>query len=573
MELLRTSLPHSAPWVQIESNMRVNDVLLALAAGFGSLSIMSWLIAEGADPRRVKCGDGNIMHIAVRFRTLSIVKWLGENGFLDLAMEFSDRGLSPLHQALQGAHVELVDYFLSKGVLTDDAQGRPWTFHALESHDNQMTQIVRKLGAQQAITQDLPNMLLGAPLKDLVDLMTSTDLWENGLWVLLHRDLAEAFRIFLYDVIRHGRVDVLGWLYTTEEANFDLVVRFLRDSHKLSSNWARELAAQYGVNEQAINTLLDEVESQRRLRAKCKDLQEKFCMMLVQGAPVEDIENICETQDMVMDCVIPACRSKVEAFRIDFGKKLLPWNPYPPLQCVAREGHVDLVEWLLNVKLGSNPEEGLHALVAACHMAKLNVVKWLVAWMKDRGLDLNRYVELDGGRTNAFRAIFFRLMYSRPEEKAMAWEVIEWFVPNADIDVNVSGGGRVLHEVASNGLSTCCPSEEFTLRLTKFLVQHGADCKAFDERNVSVVEQFAQCGCMETVRWLALEKGVSIQHLIPSCSFYILGKMKEEKKEVFEKTKRLQREQFESAGCVKGKGKGKGRGRSGSAGRCSADGG
>ena len=124
-----------APWLEEDARctLSVGETLCFLAASYGSLAILIWLIDEHSMSSDVRAGGETLLHVAVAAEQFITAKWLAEREPELVTVLSSKTGLSPAHQALRESQDSaMVDYFLALPSHAD-REGKDCLHHALHS--------------------------------------------------------------------------------------------------------------------------------------------------------------------------------------------------------------------------------------------------------------------------------------------------------------------------------------------------------------------------------------------------------------------------------------------------------
>jgi ankyrin repeat protein len=148
------------------------------------------------------------------------------------------------------------------------------------------------------------------------------------------------------------------------------------------------------------------------------------------------------------------------------------------LLCAAKDGDQEMVEWLVEEKVGVN-ERVLNlewALYFAAQRGRVELMKWLV---EQKNVSVNAV--LDGQSV-------LRQALVQGE-----WEAVRWIIDRgADVTATKDDGSTILHVAVGKG----------DLDIVKLLVKRGADVTAKQTDGSMAMHLAAKSGSWEMVQWL-----------------------------------------------------------------------
>lgn len=196
----------------LEPGMTIADVLAAVAAHRGMLSVISWLHSNGVR-MTARFGGRNLMHLAASGGHYALVKWLCSNGMKHLAAEKSHDGRAPVHEAALAGDRSTVLFLIGERMAENDGAGRSVRWYCRQSPNDDLKRDARASARVQYLSSELPRLLAhNAPLEYFTKLLQDGGLAEDAYQLDDLREKQGLCRL-LVDLCRHGRSDVLRWLY------------------------------------------------------------------------------------------------------------------------------------------------------------------------------------------------------------------------------------------------------------------------------------------------------------------------------------------------------------------------
>jgi hypothetical protein len=446
-ESLALFLPEVAKWLAEDSSgLNVGEVLCFLAASFGSLAILIWLIDEAGVSSELCVGGETMLHRAVAANRLITAKWLAARA-PNLATTLSLKtGLSPVHVALRKSPDDAMVDFCFGLPSHPDRKGRDCLYQALRSK-NEMTRNKAKKFKARKMFEDVA-IVLASPDSDAIIAYFSEmeSVWNEiemddvhrGIYLSpLHdddaRDFAVAFPKLVHalkqmlrriaahdDCIKVLRPLVTSPSFLSLEEKVRQVpsamARMLRDNPYFALGLAcqqdpqhaeeikdgaffglRKIIADSDIIDDAcqqLNELLDLAERAFKARYNGIEKSEELRALFNSPGNIAEVIELCRSHD-----------AEIASFPSDFHKILsctdglltnsdsLIYHGENALVYAASCGRADVVEYILTSVVTS---DGVKSACAALLKATdcrccFSVVQFLYNWMLSEGLDVNQF--------------------------------------------------------------------------------------------------------------------------------------------------------------------------------------
>ncbi|KAI5059928.1 hypothetical protein GOP47_0024348 [Adiantum capillus-veneris] len=303
---LQYYLKSKSPWLQYKSSNTLGEILMALAAGTGSVFILEYLITQhNIDPLTTLYANGrNLMHVAASRPNLVSCKWLCCNGYLELATHLSDENLSPAHEAIKNSNYAasfVFDLFSDHEVLPDN-----WI--------------------------DLASVSLNASI--LIGVIEKSTL---GKCDILDDNVITQFEL----IIQYGRVDILFWLYSSDLERQS--VYFNEERRELIH---KKLIGGLNSNRGDMEVFMNYVEVAEKLRWEIANCDSGFKQMILDGAPVVKIENMIKHQK---ELIKKAKNLLLDTDYLEISFDGIVQHGLNPLETAVHRGYLHLIGWILKM--------------------------------------------------------------------------------------------------------------------------------------------------------------------------------------------------------------------------------
>ncbi|KAI5060819.1 hypothetical protein GOP47_0025239 [Adiantum capillus-veneris] len=517
---LQYYLKSKSPWLHHKSSNTLGEILMALAAGTGSVFILEYLIVQhNIDPATTLYAKGrNLMHIAASRPNLVSCKWLCCNGYLELATRFSDENLSPVHEAINNSNYAAsfaFDVFYEHEVLPDN-----WIDLAVVSPNSGIVHTAEWSLSHECTDAISKLLAINAPLDQLITVINKSTL---GKCDIFDDNVITQFEF----IIQCGRVDVLIWLYNS---NLKRQWIYFNEERR---EFIRKKIGELDSNRSAMEAFINDVEMAEKLGCEINNCNSNFKQMILDGAPVVDIENVIEHQKELIKKAQVLLLKKGYA-EISFDD--IVQHALNPLEIAAHHGHLHLLDWILKMPDTDITEAVSRILSQAIEDGNTVVFAFIVTWLKENNQPLPTSVHIfDSEYDSLLHAVVsvFVTTSNFAEEKICKgyFEMAQILVDHPDINVNALNEegqtalfhlARIFHsrrrkQSASESANTIA---DCTFQLIQMLINAGTDLHHIDAKNSTFFEEVLKNGSpllMKAIRWLVLEKGIDIQFVQFSC--------------------------------------------------------
>ncbi|MCO5579345.1 hypothetical protein L7F22_033201 [Adiantum nelumboides] len=244
----------------------------------------------------------------------------------------SDENLSPIHEAINNSNYAAsmaFDLFYDHKVLPDN-----WMNLAIVSPNSGIVHTAEWTLSRECTAAISKLLAVNAPLDQLIKVIDKSSL---GKCEILNDDVINSqFEL----IIRCGRVDILIWLY-----NSDLrrqYTYFNKERQKFICKKVGELES----NRSALEAFLDDVESAEKLGYEINGCNSGFRQMVLDGAPVIEIENLIKHQKELITKT-QNLTLKTGYLQISFNKIIQ--HGLNSLETAVHHGHLHLIDWILTM--------------------------------------------------------------------------------------------------------------------------------------------------------------------------------------------------------------------------------
>ncbi|MCO5592429.1 hypothetical protein L7F22_046431 [Adiantum nelumboides] len=521
---LQYHLESESPWLQYQPSNTLVEILMALAAGTGSVFILEYLITQhNMDPLTTLYANGqNLMHLAAsRFNFLSC-KWLCLNGYLKIATCLSNGNLSPVHEAINNSKYAaslIFDLFFEHKVLPYN-----WIDLAIASSNAGIVHSA-ECALSHVFTAAISYLLsVNADLDQLICVI------DKSTFGKCHIFDDNVINSQLECIIQCGRVDVLIWLYNSD------IGRQLTYFNRECREFIWKKIGKLHLSRRAMEAFMEDVEAAEKLKLEISKCNSRFHKLIVGGAPIIEIENTINSQkEMIKNS--QNLNLKVSYISFDH----IVGHGLKPLKMTVHHGHLHLIDWILKIPGTDLTETVSQTFSQAIGEGNIIVFQFTLSWLdannqplptsilmcrKNRGSLLHAVVSFFVITTSTF-------MPSEAEAKIFrdCFEMVQILVDRPDVDLNALNEEQqtALFDLAcifpfGSGREGFLESAEITadyaFKLIQMLIIAGTDLYHVDVNNRTFFETVLEKGSpllIKAIRWLVLEKGVDIQFVQFSC--------------------------------------------------------
>jgi hypothetical protein len=528
------ALKHLFPWFhgRLQRSMTLGSVLLMFAATVGSLRIVGTLIAAGVQAA-TKLKDGRtIMHVAAARGHFALVKWIGENGHLELANEVSLRGLRALHEALRSGATDVVRYLLSKGQMrTTDGKGRDWAFHAHRAR-RRRAQVLMVLQEEHAKSFDFATCLsTRVPLEEIKSVLQIRCFQESyndeqpSFFAGIEDNDDEIPGFRMQDVVRHDRLDIMRWIFKSDGAHYGTKDNQIRQ-HTILRRWGwtsdRGLSLVHALRsrlQQHYSEWVDFFVADKKLRRMEMDgyrLCREVKGMFEAGEAVAAIE---QRWNEVQALQLPETHSYFTQVKhgaaawlaeTAYGNREITCKT--ALGIAVENNYVPLVGWLLDRHYSNNLEKGLTALETAINYHQLTTATFVFAWLVEKQVDTTKLSLLQHA-TGAW-----------DHRKCRGWSILVWLVHEPGISNCLSDAEGCIRGPPDPSHGKCGLywhlrerwPEDDALKFVQLLASRNYDFTenvASHGKCRSMIQHLINVRQMKAVSWLARVAGISVEDL------------------------------------------------------------
>ncbi|KAI5060820.1 hypothetical protein GOP47_0025240 [Adiantum capillus-veneris] len=522
---LQYHLKSKSPWLQYKSSNTLGEILMALAAGTGSVFILEHLITRhNLDPLTTLYANGrNLMHLAASRPNLISCKWLCFNGYLELATRLCDEFLSPVHEAINNSNYAaslVLDLFSDHKVLPGN-----WIDLALVSPNASIVHTAEWTLSHEYTAAISKLLATNAPLDILIAVINKSTF---GKCEIFDEDDINSQLDF---IIQCGRVDVLIWLYNSD---VDRQCMYFNKEHQ---DFIRKKIGELDSNRSAMEAFMKEVETAEKLRFEVSDCYLGFQQMIIDGAPVVEIESVINHQKELMKKAQNLIL-KTGHWQISFDG--IVRHGLNPLETAVCHGHLHLIKWILKMPDRDITEGVSQIFSQAVYNGSTVVFKFILSWLKENNQPLPTLLHIFNSNfesplhavVSAFVTTSSFMLHDADDKVCKAcFEMAQILVDHPDVNVNALNEerqtalfhlARIVHFQRENP-STSESAEiiaDRAFKLIQMLICAGTDLHHIDTNNRTFFEVILEKGSrllMKAIRWLVLEKGIDIQFAQFSC--------------------------------------------------------
>jgi len=554
---LREDMRVSSPWLTPrgpDTNVTIAQVLLGLAAGMGSLKVLGWLIeTQEVDPRACCYSGGqNIFHLAALRGQCLVCWWLCQNGFSDLATLPDSDGMSGVEMILKcpgGRCAALILNILMRhfpAVLPAS-----WLELAEVSENEEIRKVADWVRTVQK-SKSLPSLITPeADLAILIEAVQTSSIADCQTWWSEHvdEDGGVARHLVMQVIekgIQHKRFDFLRWVLLTKKEKWLAARPYSIESEKTSG--LIEYCSKIACRESCVATqdFLLQVQAIYNVQAAIAGSFHEFHENLLQVSPVEKLENLRLRHIELM----AGCPNDVEMDEMYAGVGTLRYiasHGLDPLQWAFHFGHVEILAWALKVRYArekleqtANIFEDIKVSIGQQSWTHPAAVECLLDWMTRQGMSIVGGFDLNGTKyQNLLDALAECLgsslvFESTADRISPMMDTLRYLSQIPALKASTTAGelrntilmrfakctAYPVQERPEDAMETM--AEQYLLAV-QLLEEAGANihCKSdgseSDDTKLTFTEFLVGQGeilTLPTIRWLAFERGVSVQFMI-----------------------------------------------------------
>ncbi|CEP01409.1 hypothetical protein PBRA_002015 [Plasmodiophora brassicae] len=520
-------------WLKCSASMTVAEILVGIAAGFGSAFILQWLVeTANIDVERLSFQGRTLLHIASDRGQTIICLWILHR-HPALAGVVDSNGASPADTALSSSFVSESYHVLASFVNCGHVP-RDWpnvaVDHPCESIRRWARDVKATLGLKRAVV--LLNNCPDAPITSLANLFEPFDddlrsPTDNGNIIPLLFALAACNR----------RYDVLRWLFSAKFDKWRLEILSWNGLGAMDIFQVCELAATDGNDSHDhLQPFLEEIRNIRNAvkSIRCFEYQ-TLPAMIDHNAPISEFEAAIEARDEryrnIPDDFREFLPAKVRLTEIVIGHGL------NALQYAFEKGSLAIMEACLNrVRDDLSSTESLFSAVLLRN-GNVQNVSFLLEWLERKGLPVDGPVVSDDSTYGSLLAYFAKqhalyLSLGRSLDTkgdcARYWDVVQYLLQRDGVAKNPP---QILFNYGESRFMTISSSDDEIekhfydvsaqiLRAFRALIAAGANLSDRNDDGKLIVESMLSSPTwpvyLQTIAFLVRDHGIDIQFLAPT---------------------------------------------------------
>jgi len=289
----------------------------------------------------------------------------------------------------------------------------------------------------------------------------------------------------------------------------------------------------FGTTKQ-MDIFMQEVNEIDILKEKIRCLHKAFCDLVEKGAEVNDIIGVIQQQkDLMPQIPLDFIHGPEFTYYIIKPMETEVKHFHKTPAFAFKKGYVHILKWILEEQ-----QAELRTVQAVCEFVDIfhlnpTSTKFVFSWMEEKGIPLTETITHKWSDYSHTYENILDLVVSdhasalrcsrsdHPDKIQQLFELIEFFCGHDEIlkVLQEGAGQKLLFHYVKGVTSSEVDVEKVsasTLHAVKTLVNAGVSINTLNDRNKSIAEQMideGSSGHLDTIRWLAIEKGVDIQFL------------------------------------------------------------